>query len=268
MNNIFGKTRLSGVPHRLRLLPALQGLLAGSMFVAAGAVVAADGNIPDVDGVWSFGSCGPGGGFNIRCMVLEEDADILTDRAKAYRDAIDEAAQPKYDCAPMPIPHMWTDPYSYKIEQLEDRVLIYYGKDDVVRTVWLEGHGHAKPAMNEFLYFGYSRGRYEDGALVVVTDKFTFDPQGLNADFKLPSSTQKQVIERFSRDGESLVLEVSTIDPFFLKEPWTFRVTSRPDSNPWDGGWECDLEASRQILKLMAPVYPNDPPIERIDYDD
>ena len=28
--------------------------------------------------------------------------------------------------------------------------------------------------MNEFLYYGYAEGRYEDGALVVVTDKFTF----------------------------------------------------------------------------------------------
>lgn len=230
-----------------------------------GQVQAADAGKPDLSGVWMFGSCG-GEGFNIRCMVLEEDDVKLTNRAKAYRDVIDEAAQPKYDCAPMSIPHMWSDPYSYQIEQLEDRVILHYGKDDVTRTIWLEGYGHPEPAVNEFLYFGYSSGHYEDGALVVVTDKFTFDPQGLNADFRLASSTQKQVTERFSRDGENLVLEVSTIDPFFLKEPWTFTVTSRPDTAELDTSWACDLEASRQILKLMAPMYPNDPEIERIDY--
>lgn len=222
-------------------------------------------DIPALDGVWSFGSCG-GAGFNIGCMVLEEDDARLTSRARAYRDAIDEAAQPKYDCAPMSIPHMWTDPYSWKLEQLEDRVVIYYGKDDVTRTIWLEGHGHVKPAINEFLYFGYSTGRYEDGALVVVTNKFAFDPQGLNADFRLASSTQKQVTERFSIVDGNLVLEASTIDPFFLKEPWNFKVTSRPDTNPWEGSWQCDLEASRQILKLMAPMYPDDPKPERINY--
>jgi hypothetical protein len=221
--------------------------------------------IPALDGVWSFGSCG-GEGFNIRCMVLEEDDARLTNRAKAYRDVIDEAAQPKYDCAPMSIPHMWTDPYSYKIEQRDDRVLIYYGKDDVVRTVWLEGKGHKAPAINEFLYFGYSTGRYENGALVVVTDKFSFDPQGLNADFRLASSTQKQVTERFSLDGNNLVLEVSTVDAFFLNQPWEFKVTSRPDPNPWEGSWQCDLPASRQILKLMAPMYPDDPAPARIEY--
>ena len=252
------------VPFKCRF-PALRYLsVAGAMLVLGDAFAATD-EVPDIDGVWSFGSCG-GGGFNIRCMVLAEDADLLTERAKAYRDVIDEAAQPKYDCAPMSIPHMWTDPYAYKIEQLDDRVLIHYGKDDVVRTVWLEGHGHAEPKMNEFLYFGYSRGHYEDGALIVVTERFSFDPQGLNADFRLASSTQKQVTERFSQDGENLVLEVSTIDPFFLKAPWTFKVTSRPDTNPWDGSWECDLGGRRQILKLLAPMYPNDPPVERTDY--
>lgn len=222
---------------------------------------------PDLSGVWSFGSCSDRA-FDLSCMILEEDDELLTTRAIAYRDAIDEAAQPKYDCAPMSIPHMWTDPYSYKVEQQDDRVLIYYGKDDVVRTVWLAGQGHPSPAMNEFFYFGHSVGRYEDGALVVVTDKFSFDPQGLNADFRLASSTQKQVTERFSREGDNLVLEVTTVDPFFLNEPWSFRVTSRPDSAEWEGSWQCDLEASRQILKLMPPMYPDDPAVERIDYQE
>jgi hypothetical protein len=248
------------IPMNKSRLAAMAGLL---MLLPLESVSAQD--IPDLDGVWSFGSCG-GAGFNIGCMVLEEDDARLTQRAKAYRDVIDEAAQPKYDCAPMSIPHMWTDPYSYKIEQLEDRVLIYYGKDDVVRTIWLEGHDHPAPAINEFLYFGHATGRYEDGALIVVTDKFSFDPQGLNADFRLASSTQKQVTERFSLDGENLVLESSTIDPFFLKEAWTFKVTSRPDPTPWAGSWQCDLEASRQILKLMAPMYADDPVAQRIDY--
>lgn len=226
--------------------------------------LAAD-DIPDLDGIWQFGSCG-GRGFNLSCMILEENDGLLTERAKAYRDAIDEAAQPKYDCAPMSIPHLWTDPYAYRIEQHEDRVLIHYGKDDVVRTVWLEGHGHEEPAVNEFFYFGHSTGRYEDGALVVTTDRFTFDPQGLNADFRLPSSTQKRVIERFSRDGANLVLEVTTIDTFFLRQPWSFRVTSAPFEDEWEDSWLCDLEAARHSLKLMPSMYPQDPPIERIEY--
>ena len=235
---------------------------------------AADAAIPQLSGVWQFGRCvrdngevaqpfgGPGG----NCMLLEEDDARLTERAKAYRDAIEEAAQPKYDCAPISIPHMWSDPYSYQIEQKDDRVIITYGKDDVVRTIWLDGHGHPKPAINEFFYFGHSIGHYENGKLLVETTKFAFDPQGLNADFKLASSTQKKVTEVYQIVDGDLDVEVTTIDTFFLKEPWVFHIRQAPDDQPLSLPWACDAEASRDILKLAPSDYPNDPPIVRIQY--
>jgi hypothetical protein len=243
---------------------ALGAMLAAALLVSvdASAQSGADA-IPRLSGVWRFGTCADG--FPRDCLLLAEDDELLTDRAKGYRDAIDEVAQPKYDCAPMSIPHVWTDPYSYQIEQRDDRVVLSYGKDDIVRTIWLEGHGHPEPPINEFFYYGYSTGHYEDGALVVETSRFSFDPQGLNADFKLPSSTQKKVSERFWRDGDDLMLEVTTIDTFFLTGPWTFRVRSRPDPEPLDLPWNCDLEGARQILKLIPSSYPDDPEIVRID---
>ncbi len=99
----------------------------------------------------------------------------------------------------------------------------------------------------------------------MVTDKFTFDPQGLNADFRIPSSTQKQMTERFSLEGETLVLEVSTIDPFFLKEPWTFRVTSTRTEDMGDP-WICELEGARRSLRFEISKYPEDPEVDRIEY--
>lgn len=220
-------------------------------------------NAPNLNGLWSFGQC-PGGRF-LGCMTLQEDDLKLTDRAKAYQAALDEIAQPKYDCAPMPIPHMYTDPYNFRLEQLEDRVLVYYGKDDVVRTIWLEGHGHPEPTINEFFYFGHAMGRYEGNSLVVVTSKFTFDPQGLNADFRIPSSTQKQITERFSRDGDDLVMDVSTVDTFFLNEPWTFQVRSTPVTDMGDA-WTCELDGARRSLRFEISKYPDDPEPERIQY--
>jgi len=223
----------------------------------------ASADIPDLSGVWQWGPCSDGSNFG--CLILEENDARLTERALAYRDAIDEAAQPKYDCAPMSIPHIWTDPYSHQIEQFDDRVVFTYGKDDIVRTVWLEGHGHPAPAVNEYFYWGYSTGHYENGELIVETSHFTFDPQGLNADFKLASSTQKKVTERYSKEGDDLVLEVATIDTFFLKEPWVYNVRSKRDPEPLALPWACDLEASRQILQLLPSSYPNDPEIKRIN---
>ena len=96
------------------------------------------------------------------------------------------------------------------------------------------------------------------------TTHFAFDPQGLNADFRLPSSTQKKVVERYTREGTDLVLEVTTTDPFFLKKPWVYKVRSKIDPEPLALPWDCDAESSRDILKLMAPKFPNDPPIVRL----
>lgn len=252
------------LPSRV-LTDVLRKAAVGCGFLLLANMSFAQQDVPDLNGVWSFGRCsGGGGGMNLGCMLLGENDELLNSRAIAYRDVIDEHAQPKYDCAPMPIPHMWSDPYAYMIEQFDDHVKIHYGKDDVIRTVWLEGHGPDTP-VNEFFYFGYSSGRFEDGALVVTTDRFTFDPQGLNADFRIPSSTQKQLIERFSRDGDNLTLEVTTVDPVFLNAPWSFTVTSRLEDYEWDGYWGCDLEATRKDLKLTPPKYPA-APIERIEY--
>jgi hypothetical protein len=61
------------------------------------------------------------------------------------------------------------------------------------------------------------------------------------------------------------VLEVSTIDTFFLKKPWVYKVRSKPDPEPLALPWGCDLEGSREILKLVPSQYPNDPPIVRLE---
>jgi hypothetical protein len=239
---------------QLLLIPCSALLLAGTAFSAV------PGEVPNFSGVWQWGRCVEGR----NCMLLEEDDARLTTRAKAYRDAIDEAAQPKYDCAPMSIPHMWTDPYSHQIEQFEDRVVFTYGKDDVVRTAWLDTSNHPQPAGNEYLYFGYSTGHYAAGELIVETTHFAFDPQGLNADFRLASSTQKKVVERYSLDGDNLILEVTTTDPFFLKEPWVYKISSQRDPAELDLPWACDLEGAREILKLTPSPYPQDPTVVRL----
>jgi hypothetical protein len=218
--------------------------------------------VPNVSGVWGWGRCLTGAGF--ACMLIEPDSPLLTKRAKGFQAAFDEVAAPKYDCAPMSIPHLYTDPYAYKLEQKEDRVIISYEKDDVVRTVWLEGYKHPRPGLNQFFVHGYSTGRYEGDTLVVETTRFTFDPQGLNADFKMPTSTQKRVTERFTREGNALLLEVKTEDPFFLREPWVYRVRSQPVAGELSLPWDCDLEAARQSLQTIPSSYPEDPAIVRI----
>lgn len=66
------------------------------------------------------------------------------------RDAIDEFQHPMYDCVPAAVPPILGDPYNFSIEQRSDRVIIRYEKDEMERTVWLEGHGHPAVASNDY----------------------------------------------------------------------------------------------------------------------
>jgi len=182
-------------------LAVVAGALAGAAQTPASAV-------PNLNGVWGWGRCVDGSGIN--CMIIEADSPLLTDRARAFQKAFDEIAAPKYDCAPMSVPHLYTDPYAFEIQQQKDRVILRYEKDDVVRTVWLDAFGHKRPPLNQFFVHGYATGRYEGDTLVVETTRFTFDPMGLNSDFKMPTSSQKKVTERFRRDGDAMLVEVMT----------------------------------------------------------
>jgi hypothetical protein len=84
----------------------------------------------------------------------------LNTRAKAIIAAFDELAAPKYDCVAATAPRVIDETlYNIRIEQRPDRVIVYYEKDDVVRTVWLEGHGHKAPPSGEYFLQGYSTGR-------------------------------------------------------------------------------------------------------------
>ena len=140
-----------------------------------------DSAVPDLSAIWQRSG---------RAVTPSELP--LNARGIGMREAIDEALHPMYDCVPAPIPHILGDPYNFSIEQLPDRVIIKFEKDDITRTVWLEGHGHREAMASDYSVQGYSTGRYENGALVVETSKFTFDPGGLeDKPPMVPSSTSK-----------------------------------------------------------------------------
>lgn len=237
----------------------LIGLLAGS--AAAWAQAA---RLPDLSGVFTGRSCVTGAGEVCPEMGPEGAERLLTARAKALADAFDELAAPKYDCWPATLPILFGDPYAWEIEQLEDRVVFTYEKDDVVRTVWLEGQGHEPPRPGDFFVHGYSTGRYEGDELVVETSHFMFDPGGLAGDYlSAPSSTQKFLLERYSRDGENLRMSLRVEDPVFLVEPIEYIMQWRPSEEPVSLPWDCDPAAAQRNLRLVPSKYPEDPPVVR-----
>ena len=220
--------------------------------------------IPDLAGVFTGRSCVPANSEVCPEMGREGAAKLLTARARAFAEAFDEQASPKYDCGPATLPGLFGDPYAFQVEQLVDRVTFTYEKDDVVRTIWLDGHGHPKPAAWAFFIHGYSTGRYEGNQLVIETTKFAFDPAGIAGDFiSAPSSTQKRLIERYRREDDNLRMDLTVEDPIFLLGPITFVMEWRRSDQPLSLPWDCDPEAAQRNLRLVPTKYPQDPPVNR-----
>ena len=156
---------------------------------------AAPAQIPDLSETWA--RLGP--------LPGRPNAPLVpTARAIGFGLAFDEVLSPRYDCSPVSAPLILLDPFNFQIEQQADRVILRYEKDDVVRTVWLEGHGHPEPGAYDYTIQGHSIGRYENNQLVVVTSKFVFEPTGLDEPRHIPSSTLKKVTERYWREGDRL----------------------------------------------------------------
>ncbi len=201
--------------------------------------------VPDLSAIWQrSGRIGP--------VSVTPEEWPLNARGIGMREAIDEALHPMYDCVPAPIPHILGDPYNFSIEQQPDRVIIKYEKDDITRTVWLEGHGHREAMASDFSVQGYSTGRYENGQLVVETTKFTFDAGGIDDHPPMvPSTTSKRTIERYSRDGDRLNVEVVMEDPLILTEPVLFTFQFEPTENALVEWIPCDPAQSRAPLRYI-----------------
>ncbi len=245
--------------------------LSGLLLVASGLTTAGfswaqidPSDRPNVDGVFTGRTCVDTTSEVCPELSREGVVELLTARAMALVDAFDELAAPKYDCGPATLPGLFGDPYAFRVEQHSDRVTFTYEKDDIVRTVWLDGHEHVPPGAGSFFVHGYSTGRYQGEQLVVETTKFTFDPAGIAGDFmSAPSSTQKRLVERYTRHGDSLRMNLTVEDPIFLLKPISYVMKWRPSDDELSLPWDCQPEAARRNLRLVPTKYPQDPPVDR-----
>jgi hypothetical protein len=195
--------------------------------------------VPDLAGIWQ----------RTRTVAPNPATLPLNVRGIALREAIDESLAPMYDCVPATIPHILGDPYNFSIEQQKDRVITRFEKDAVTRTVWLSGRD-ANPG--DYALHGYSKGKYEGNTLVVDTRFYTFDPGGLeDKPPMIPSTTQKRTIERYTRNGDVLTVDVELSDPLILKEPVKFQFQFRPTKDALVEWPECDLEQARAPINYL-----------------
>ena len=198
---------------------------------------------PDLSGIWQR-----------RGLVGSPEPMQLRARAIGFSQAFDEVLSPRYDCSPAAVPFIIRDPYNFAIEQQPDRVLLLYEKDDVIRTIWLEEHGHPVAGAYDFTIQGHSRGRYDGDQLIVETTKFTFDPIGLADTGNIPSSTLKKVTERYWREADRLKVNVITEDELILLEPYEFTFEwEQTDAELVP--YRCDPELARFPAQFQETKY-------------
>lgn len=207
---------------------------------------------PDIAGIWN-------GTTRARPMNSENfpwtkaNFPVLNERGLAYMKAFDEAVAPKYDCVPSSSPAIQYDPYHMQLVQWPDRVVIRYEKDDVTRTIWMDGR---KPTVQDYSLQGFSVGRYDGNALIVETDHFLFDITGFDDYNGIPSSTLKKVTEKYWPENGELRMTLTLEDPLFLRQPasYTTRWLAATPGYQLEP-WECDPESSRAPIKMMIPKY-------------
>jgi hypothetical protein len=212
---------------------------------------------PDLAGIWNGG----GGARPANSETVpwgKDNFPVLNERGLAFQKIFDEAIAQKYDCVPSSSPALQYDPYHMQVIQWPDRVIIRYEKDDQTRTIWLDGR---KPTVHDWDLQGFSVGRYEGNALIVVTTHFPFDITGFDDYNGIPSSSMKKVTERYWKENGAngtpeLRLTLTVEDPLFLRKPASYTTRWLPGRpgyqlNPWD----CDPEASRAPIKMMVPKY-------------
>jgi hypothetical protein len=152
------------------------------------------------------------------------------------------------------MPSLVIDPYNFAIEQQRDRLVFTYEKDDIVRTIWLNGAGPQLTVYDQY-WQGHSVGRYEGGVLIVETTKFAFDPTGLDDMYNIPSSTQKRVLERYWRDGDTLKADIVTEDPLFLTQAVQFQFEWQRTDDALVLPYACDPELAKQPLQFIPSKY-------------
>jgi len=199
--------------HRVREIT----IIALSLGLLASPAMAA----PDLDGVW------------ILYRAEKFARPVLTVEGQQKKDTYDfRVSDPALKC----IPASWTRVYSnpntpLEISQHDDRIDVRYELFDIVRTIPLvESLENIErgPASTNFETLGSSTGWYDGDSLVVHTNHYGAESRVLTTIrgwAGLHQSSLMATTERYTRDGDTLLIDITHFDPVMYQEPLTVNYT-------------------------------------------
>ena len=86
-----------------------------------------------------------------------------------------------------------------------------------------------------------------------MTDRYQYDPHGIEDFGGIPSSTLKRVTERYRREGGRLHLQALTEDPLILAEPIYFEFEYLAGPEPLILPYRCELDQARFATQYADP---------------
>jgi hypothetical protein len=195
------------------------------------------------------GRLGDAGEKALNCS-LPVDQLPLNKRGEAWLKFIDQRNSPTIaECAQVSLPSVLTsDTY---ISGFPDRLLIQHTDPSglINRNAWKDGSGPT-PIPGELFQHGFSTYHMDGDDLVVMTDHFTFDPDGIDDHLHMASSVRKKVTQRYHLiDGNTMRLIITLEDPLFLTRPFKFAyVFDKKPGGPNPNYRDCDTEVSREEI--------------------
>jgi hypothetical protein len=182
----------------------------------------------------------------------------LNQAGKEARENFNAAMNSSSECVPSNLPSLLMIPYVYEIKREGNNIDIFHEYAQLRRPVTL---GSGVPNVTDPNY-GRRIGRYENDTLIIESDGFPalsaglasgWEPNGNGAD--IPSSTQKELIERYTinEDGSVLTVEYTVTDPAYLTEPFTANVVWH--RMPFDSPiyeFDCDAEIASRSTQNAA----------------
>ncbi len=167
----------------------------------------------------------------------------------------------KYDpvmtCQPLGVPREGPPRRIYQTDK--DITFLYFGGDagggyGEYRVIPIDGRPHSKASELDITYLGDTVGRWEGDTLVLDAVAFTDSTWlGRGGFFH---SDQMHVIERFTRQGDALLYDVTVEDPEVLTEPWvlptrTVRLNPNPDAGLVRERGDCEVYETKSITSQI-----------------
>ena len=189
---------------------------------------------------------------------VSESPMPLNQAGREAREKFDVLINSASECVPSNLPSLLMIPYVYEIKRDGNNVDIFHEYAKVRRPFTL---GSSVPNVTD-PSFGRRIGRYENDTLIIESDRFPamsaglasgWEPNGNGAD--VPSSTQKEVVERYTvnEDGSVLTVEYTVSDPAYLTEPYTAKIIwhRMPFDSPIHD-FTCDAEIASRSTQNAA----------------